>query len=186
MDMNYIKILLENFYNGETTPEEERILLNYFKNEEIAPELLTEKELFLQLFEKETIDIPVGLESNLENLIDELDAKEAQTPKVILSQQSNKRSLWKWVGGIAAGLALLITGGVYLNKESSTIGMPVQTSTITQISEVDQRKIKEAQDALILISKNLNKGVDQLSMVSDNLDKTNNILDKTFNRKNEK
>jgi len=39
MDINIIKRLLEKFYEGETSLEEEAILSDYFNNEDIPEEL---------------------------------------------------------------------------------------------------------------------------------------------------
>jgi hypothetical protein len=40
----------------------------------------------------------------------------------------------------------------------------------------------EAQKALLLVSRNFNKGLNQLAMVSQELDKSNQILNKTFKK----
>ena len=41
MKTSEIKKLVEAFYNGETTIEEEKLLLSYFQGEDVAEELLT-------------------------------------------------------------------------------------------------------------------------------------------------
>ena len=55
MKTSEIKKLVEAFYNGETTIEEEKLLLSYFQGEDVAEELLKEKDLFLNLYQSCTI-----------------------------------------------------------------------------------------------------------------------------------
>jgi len=182
MNANDIKRLIEAFYNGETTAEEENLLLNYFRGEDVAEELLGERDLFLNLYKSEPVNVPEDLGMKLENLIDELAEKE--TVKVSLKPQQSKRNMLKWAGSIAAGIAILVTAGLIFNKQDTATVVPTaKTETVT---EEDEEKIKEAQDALMLLSTKFNKGMDQLASASANLDKTNDILNKTFNRKKDK
>lgn len=176
MDTGEIKKLIEAFYNGETTAEEEQILFDYFNSDNVADDLKDEKTIFRQMNETDNIDIPPMLESKLNNIIDELARKDGAKKK------TNKIRLWAGAGSIAAGLALLIFAGIHFSKEQYNV-MPA-TSTYSQAE--DQKKIEEAQKALLLLSSNFNKGMDQLDVVSTNLDKANEILDKTLNRKNDK
>lgn len=180
MDTSEIKKLIEAFYNGETSTEEEQKLSDYFNGDNIDKELQDEGKLFLDMYKKEPIETPSMLEQKLGNLIDELSQQEKAKNK------PNKTRLWARIGSIAAGLALLISVGIYMNKEKTTTTPDNPNLANTEISEEDRQKMKEAQDALLLLSSNFNKGVKQLASVSDNLDKTNDILNKTFNTKNEK
>lgn len=173
MDTGEIKKLIEAFYNGNTTAEEEQTLLDYFKGENVAEELLNEKKIFLEMNETDNIEIPVGLEDKLSNLIDKLATEEEEASK------PRKKSLWTWAGSVAAGVAILIFAGIHFTKQHETV-MPI----VTQVNAEDQYKIEEAQKALLLISSNFNKGVDQLSVVSTSLDKTNEILNKTLGQLN--
>lgn len=175
MDTSEIKKLIEAFYNGETTADEEQILFDYFNSDNVAEDLVDEKIIFLQMNDKDDIHIPPTLESKLDSLIDELAHKDE------LRKQSKKKYLWIQASSIAAGLALLIFAGIHFTREQNEV-----KPSIANVELDDQKKIEEAQKALLLLSSNFNKGVTQLSVVSTNLDKANEILDKTFNRKNDK
>lgn len=185
MNTDEIKLLIEAFYNGETNAEEEQILLDYFSSGNVANELLDEKALFLQLYEQEEVDIPSGLEFRLEKLIDELDSKDkiqASKPKLKVKR------LIGWAISTAACIAILVSVAFYFNQKPDTTAQSIagteqQTETL---STEDKEALKEAEDALILLSSKFNKGVDQLAMVSTNLDKTNELLNKTFGRKKDK
>lgn len=185
MKTDEIRLLIEAFYNGETNAEEELILLDYFSSDDIAEELLDEKAPFFEIYRKEPIDVPSDLEFKLERLIDELDSKEkiqknASTLKI-------KRVIG-WTASAAACIAILISVAFYFNQkpditDPSIAGTPERIETL---SSQDKENLKEAEEALILLSSKFNKGVDQLAVVSTNLDKTNELLNKTFGRKKDK
>ena len=46
-NINDIKRLIERFLEGDTSLQEEKTLYDYFRNAEVAPELLEYKEMFL-------------------------------------------------------------------------------------------------------------------------------------------
>jgi len=116
------------------------------------------------------IDVPAGLESRLEILIDRLDKEEMQSKR-------KAKQVRLWAGGIAASIVALISVGLYINSsDKMNISNASQTATIND-PEVAYR---EAERALVLVSQNFNKGLAQLAMVSDEIEKTNNTLDKTF------
>ena len=116
------------------------------------------------------IDVPTGLESKLETLINRLDKEEKQSKR-------KARQIRLWVGSVAASIVVLISVGLYIYSSDKTkMFNASQTATITD-PEVAYR---EAEKALILVSENFNKGLSQLAMVSDQIEKTNKTLDKTF------
>lgn len=190
MKTNDIKILLEAFYNGETNADEERLLMEYFKGEDVVEELKDDQTIFLAMYEAEPVDVPLSLESKLNSLVDELAEKENQEAvKVEMKPQTNRRAMWTWIGSAAAGVAILISAGLFFSKSTTSIpDEPVvaHTQPDQELSEADKQAVKEAEEALILLSSKFNKGVNQLALVSSNIDKTNEILNKAFNRKKDK
>lgn len=66
MELNEIKKLLENYYEGSASLQEEQQLRNYFQNNEVPDELSADKELFAYV-QKEASSVPlsVGLEEKL-------------------------------------------------------------------------------------------------------------------------
>ena len=118
---------------------------------------------------EEEIVIPEGLESRLEALIDRLAEQETQI---------KRRRLWFYTSGIAAAIAVLLSLSVYFHTQSRNNLQFSATHTI----ENPEIAYLEAQKALKKVSLNFNKGMNQLAMVSGKVDKTNQILDKTFNK----
>ena len=49
MTIEQIKSLLARFYEGQTTPEEERLLADFFRREDVPEDLQEDKQLFLLL-----------------------------------------------------------------------------------------------------------------------------------------
>jgi uncharacterized protein YegJ (DUF2314 family) len=191
MKTNDIKILLEAFYNGATSADEDRALMDYFKGEDVAEELKDEQKIFLAMHGAEPVDVPLSLESKLNNLVDGLAGEESkEVSKVKLKPQDNRRIMWTWIAGAAASVALLISAGIFFNKPATvTPDKPVVTQQQPderEMSEADKQALKEAEEALILLSSKFNKGMNQLAVVSSNIEKTNEILNKAFNRKKDK
>jgi hypothetical protein len=126
-----------------------------------------ENELF------EEIEIPEGLEARMEALIDHLAEAEKR------SKQKKTKQIWLWIGSVAAGIALLISAGVFYYSQNKINQPPV-----TQSNVVTDPKIAclETQKALELVSRNFNQGLNQLAMVTNELDKSNQILNKTLKR----
>lgn len=187
MKIEEVKLLIEAFYNGETTSVEEQALLRYFEGESIPDELEEDRYVFLQLSKAKPVDIPLGLESRLNSLIDELAEAEAKEfVSMPVTRKTNHRQLWVRVGGIAASLAILFSIELIVNDKEEG-DMSVQLAHNVELKDTYQDPdvaYQEAEKALLLVSANLNKGVNQISVVSKSIDKSNTILDKSVNRIN--
>ncbi|TLV02284.1 HEAT repeat domain-containing protein [Dyadobacter luticola] len=101
-----IEKLLEKYYEGETTIEEEKVLKNFFQNE-VVPEHLKTHGAQFGYFVSARNELPsLTFNSQLANLL--------EPPK-----QAPIRRFGSWLVRIAAGLALLIvgfTGGLLLQQ----------------------------------------------------------------------
>lgn len=192
MSTDDIKILLEAFYEGNTTSEQEKLLQAYFEGDDIAPELLPERDAFLAICNLPQMSVPDALEADLNSLLDELDATQAHEEEVVPMQTiaKKKKLVWQYVG-IAASIVLLIVGGLYITVGKGVEGQPqpiaqknvlIADSTTNEISPEDKQKIKLAENAMVLLSEKLNKGMGQLTIVSTNVDKSNKTLDKVLKR----
>jgi len=115
----------------------------------------------------EEIAIPGGLEAKLEQLIDRLSEQEKQT---------RRRRLWTGTFSAAASIALLLSVGIYFHTKRSN------DSQLAAQIENPELAFLEAQKALEKVAVNFNKGMDQLAFVSEKIEKTNQILDKTLKK----
>ena len=73
-----IRQLLERYYQGTTTRDEERRLKAYFAQDDVPPTLAAEREMFRYLAHeaRQTPPLPQGLEERLARHIDRLAAEE--------------------------------------------------------------------------------------------------------------
>lgn len=135
MNTHEIKALLNRFYDGQTSEDEERALQRYFESDEVAPELLEEKNFFNQLF------VPGGLEERLSSHIDRL----------ARSEQTVRHARFRWIAGIAASILLLIGVGIYFGNNRSE---PFYQDTYSSPEEA----YPTAERAISLLAHNVNKG----------------------------
>ena len=175
MSNNDIKKMIDAFYNGETNKEDEQILRNYFNSNDVVDELQNEKTLFLQLYENDEVEVPPTLEKKLTKTIDRLERQEKEQ---FIRRKTLKR-LWIQAVSVAAGVALLISIGLFSNRENAESQID---TAFAQLSEEDRQKIREAEEALLLLSSTFSKGIEQMALVSANLDKAITILNNSINR----
>ena len=72
MKVEEIERLLAEFYEGNTNEQEEELLKEAFRTEEVPEHLQKDKKLFLSFFPGEVVDnVPAGLEDKLSRMIDE-------------------------------------------------------------------------------------------------------------------
>jgi hypothetical protein len=123
------------------------------------------------LFDK--IEIPVDLESRLEALIDDLADKEKQTRR-----KARQQGLWAM--GIAASITLFISVVLFFSSDKENF-LPL-TAQITPPAEDPELACLEAQKALILVSANFNKGLNQLEIANNEIEKSNKKLNEVLRK----
>jgi hypothetical protein len=174
MDINEIKKLIDAFYNGETNREEEQTLRDYFNGNDVANELQDEKELFLRMYESDALKAPSSLEQKLSKTIDLLSRQEKTR------SEATVKKLWIQAISVAASLAILVSIGLFSSKEKERANN--HETVVAQMSEEDKQKVREAEEALLLLSSTFNKGIEQITLVSANLDKATTIINNSINR----
>jgi hypothetical protein len=99
MDLKKIKVLLEKYYKGESTPDEEKILIEYFSQGEISDELLADRDIFLyNKSEKKKLEEMPDLSAEIWNSLQ----------KSSNSDISIEKKMIYWSFRIAAGIAILV------------------------------------------------------------------------------
>lgn len=199
MSTNDIKKIIQAFYEGDTSPEQENILFNYFSGSNVAEELQQEQEYFIQIYRLEKVSMPPEFSNKIDVLFDSLQHRET-----ILTRLKHSAI---WISSIAAALVIiffivnnhktndrqnLTFTETYLPdieiKKNDTIGVSKTDKKEVEITPVkekkrerkvsvvkidDYQKIKEALESVAL---NLNEGIEQLNSVSDNLAQTTEII----------
>ncbi len=144
MDLATIKQLLERYYDGETSLEEEASLRAYFKNNEVPEELLTAKMQF-QFF----------AEAQKEQLTKEVFEERLYTPP---KAKVRKLRLPRFAYAAAASVALLLAGYFLL---------PTNTTPKRQYSsrKNPEQAYEDTKRALLFISAHLNKGTKDVKKI---------------------
>lgn len=138
MELSKIEKLLDTYFEGETTLEDERVLMDFFTNQPVPNHLLIYKPIF------------VGLAAERKEKL----AK----PVPFLKEDSRQKNLmWKY--GIVGGIALAIGLGSFFIKQPESHLTPEEQEALTAFENSKQ--------ALQLLSENLNKGTKHLHMVNE-------------------
>ena len=162
MDSNKVKILLEKYWDGESSLEEETQLRAYFQGNQIEDELKPYQPLF-QFFHVEhekhlTTDFD-------EKLIQNLQRTEREAPRV--------RSLPYYLVRIAAvGLLLIAAYFVVENNFSE----PVKDRVAMTEEMSPEEAYAQTKAALLLVSAKLNKGTDMANKGLKQVNKATGVI----------
>jgi len=191
MRLDEIDRLLNDFYEGRTSLEQEKKLLTFFKSKEVPEEFQDEQTMFLSCFQEEDIPIPANLKNKLEMLIDKQVRKEGAS-LAICQDDTLKRSinpetappkrgikmidtLWFRFSVVAASIIIIFTISLfaYRNKPSNELA-----DTYTNPNDA----YIETQRALSLVALNLNTGFIQLQEAQEDISKTKQILNQQLKK----
>lgn len=151
MNFKEIEDLLEKYFDGKTTLAEEKQLREYFNTEEIPPHLAVHADLFryFAIAGKEEITDPEFEEKFLSSI--------SETPVIPL--YSRKKRL-AYIMGIAAGVLLLV-GLFFTFREEIFRKSASDTYSDPALAYAEARK------ALLMVSVNLNTGLDRMQHLSN-------------------
>ncbi|MFO7827610.1 MAG: hypothetical protein R6V23_03235 [Bacteroidales bacterium] len=152
MNREQIKVLLEKYYKGESSLEEEKLLRNYFAGSQVDDELLDHKDIFVfsENEFKASDDIP-DLSNEIWNNIEKINSV----------KQLKKRKLYHYSLSIAASIAILVVSFFFIQDEINQ-GSPVQFEDTYDNPELAYLQAKEA---LLFVSSKLNSGTDHLKPI---------------------
>jgi hypothetical protein len=149
-----IRKLLDRFYLGETTLEEEKILQDYFSSARVPEELMPDRDLFRTMeAASQAVAVPDGLNQKILDVIDQQDRRVVRTRRISVFTLS----------GLAAGLLVVIalyTG--YFGK--GQVGL-LASHQMSDTYENPQDAYEEARRALTFVSAKLNAGTSELAQV---------------------
>jgi hypothetical protein len=113
--------------------------------------------------------VPSDLEARLEMLIDNLAEME---------KRSKRRTKIRLYTGIAASIVILIFTGLLLNPKDKPLTSDSSIPEFVSTQQIDdpETAYREVRKALELMSMNLNKGIDEFSIVLTNEFKNSNEI----------
>jgi hypothetical protein len=151
MDWKFIEELLDKYYNGETTLEEEKILTDFFRTGNVPAHLKHEKMLF-GVYETSSLEVPDVLTD--EQIMAGIANRKRTIPAL------HFRSRIKILSAIAAGVLLVLGLTFFLKTDFFSTKKNYGTYDDPQIAYAQTKK------ALMLISGKLSKGSTSLSKIS--------------------
>jgi hypothetical protein len=160
MDSEQIKILIEKYFEGETSLEEEAQLSTYFNSDRVGDELKTYQPLFAFFKIEKQIVLP----------------EKVQKAKVV---PYDFRKVLK-ISRIAAMLVLAAGSFWWFNKQKvvksdTTIAALMDKNDLNDTEESPEIAYQKAKAALMLVSSKMKRGTDKgaagIQMVKTSLDK---------------
>lgn len=163
-----IELLLEAFYKGETTVEEEKLLMQFLSSENLNEKWHTDRDLFKALYDTSSISLPEGLSARLEKSIDNQILKTTSLKSI-----SKIRKLYISIASVAA-VILLCIGMFFLTDKLSKSEHLVDTFTDPAEAAIVTEQI------LVFVSSTLNQGLSSLDKINESINKTNEILNENL------
>lgn len=120
-----VKSLLSRFYEGQTTPDEERLLADFFRREDVPEELQEDKQLFLMLAQISDQEMPADIAEEITAFVNNLGQTEK---KPVLSEVKHHKGIIyrlktppKMFYRVAATVAILLAigGGVISHQKQN-------------------------------------------------------------------
>lgn len=166
MDTNNIKNLLEKFYQGETSLEEEKALKNFLLQDNVHDKFLSDQKIFRALNET-SVEVPIESSKAIESLIDSFEEEESSDRKI------KTLNIKYWAIGVAASLALIL--GVRQFQKSQQAESALYTDTYKNPDDA----YRATMDALQLFSENFSKGTESVEKANAQLEKAQEIINKS-------
>ncbi len=175
MDLQRIKILLEKYYRGETSLDEEKILKEHFRQQDSSKTDIVDKEI-INYFDASKKSVPADLNQEPSNILE--NAWENDT-------KPRFKKILKWTSSIAAVFILTIGILIYNKKHDQ----PLHADTFKNPKEA----YAETKQVLLFISNKMNSkttGLKYLSTMDNSLkhckelSKINQMLNSIKNENN--
>ena len=125
MTIEQIKSLLSRFYEGQTTPEEERLLADFFRREDVPEELQEDKQLFLMLAQISDQEMPTDIDEEITAFVNNLGQTEKKP--ILLEVKHHKGIIYRlktppkmWYRVAATVAILFAIGGGVISHQKQT------------------------------------------------------------------
>lgn len=161
-DINWKEVqrLLDCFYDGTTTPDEERYLMSVLTGDDVPEHLKADAEVFraldeVAILQQEVPELPEGMEQRLMERI-----QQEEAAALVIPLKSTPRIQHRWWAVAAACLMIAILSVPQQFKQSVN-------DELCATSEISQQEAEEYADfALAMISSHLKAGMQELDEVA--------------------
>ena len=166
---NKIEQLLNAYYSGDITPEEEVLLSEYLNSENLDESRHTDRDIFNALYDTADIPLPEGIAERLETAID----KHIAETSASIGKKISFNRLYVTISSAAAIVLLFVGLFIFAEKQ-------FKTNYIADTFSDPEEAALVAEQALLYVSNKLNQGLSPLEKVTESVDKTNKILNETI------
>jgi bifunctional N-acetylglucosamine-1-phosphate-uridyltransferase/glucosamine-1-phosphate-acetyltransferase GlmU-like protein len=155
MELKKVRELLADYYEGKTSRDEDTRLMEFFMQNDVPSDMETDRLMFLSFDEASNEEVPDG---QFDGKIIALINNQAQHQK-----DGTVKKLIYTISGIAAGF-LLLAGSYFLLVEKKLENVVSVHHEYT----IDETHLayEEARNALLLVSRVMNTGTEQLEAIS--------------------
>jgi hypothetical protein len=150
-DLKKIEELLEKYYNGDTSLEEERKLQWYFQTHDVPLHLRSDAELFRSNYRRSTEEDAPELTEKLAKLLDKQDKKS----RFLIPARS-----LRWISGVAASIIILLSLWIGFGRDSFH-----KHTKFADTYNDPKIAYQETMKALLLVSEKLNAGTQELQQL---------------------
>lgn len=166
VDHNNLRHLLNKYYSGETSIEEENALRYFFLNEPYPDE-----------FEADSLIFSINQPGSKSDDIDTINEAINRTISTGIREKNARRNLrimnFKWVSAIAASVLLLLSLGWFFASKN-------ETKTLTDTYNDPAIAYEQTKKILLMISGGINKGltgIESFSEINHSLQKLSPIAE---------
>jgi len=139
LNYTYIEQLLNRYWEGETTLEEERILRSFFQQNEVQEDMQPYKDLFTLMNEDADIKLDSAFDKRFEDIIAEEEGKIVRAKAVVIPF---RKRLMPFLQAAAAVAVTLTIGGAamksLMNEDDIDYGSNLTSETYVQKKDVQQ------------------------------------------------
>ena len=153
MEKQEIKILLEKYYDGNTSKEEDNILFEYFSNKTVDSEFSSDKEYFSFLKNEKIIS------SSINDLSDQIWNNIEDYEKNISHKILKYSKLYKFTLAVAASLIIVMISITIFKHDLIFKKNQIQ---YTDTYDNPELAYMEAKKALLFVSEKFNKGTNHI------------------------
>jgi len=136
-NIEQIKSLLARFYEGQTTPEEERLLVDFFHREDVPEDLQEDKQLFLLLAQTSDQEMPQDIAEEITAFVNNLGQTKIQPlipedkqRKGVIFRLKTPPKMWYRVAATVA-ILLAIGGGMFVHQQRTFTTDPFRDTCST-------------------------------------------------------
>ncbi len=136
-NIEQIKSLLARFYEGQTTPEEERLLADFFRREDVPEDLQEDKQLFLLLAQTSNQEMPQDIAEEITAFVNNLGQTKIQPlipedkqRKGVIFRLKTPPKMWYRVAATVA-ILFAIGGGMFMHQQRTLATDPFRDTCST-------------------------------------------------------